>query len=158
MDASFALIIAAAGSAAAWQVGRRRRGRQAQRRIRQSLLKPAARYFYGHLQQAAGDFSIQVAVDARRILVDAESGRRRRGGDAACVDFLLCDSESLEPRLAILLAQGVSEGSGRSGKDEAVRVRRRMEAAGLPCLVFDADAECDGDSLSAAIEEQLGGE
>ncbi len=154
MDSSFALIVAAAGTAAAWQARRWRHGRRPRRRLRQSLLKPGDRYFYSVLKEAAGDFSIQVAVDASRVLCgDSRGGRRGRAGSESVIDFLLCDPETLQPTAAVLLSRSGGEGTGAGADAARQRLRRQLTAAGLPCFLFDGETEYEVEAVSEELAE-----
>lgn len=159
MDSSFALIVAAAGTAAAWQARRWRHGRRPRRRLRQSLLKPGDRYFYSLLKEAAGDFSIQVAVDASRVLCgDSRGGKRGKAGSESVIDFLLCDGETLQPAAAVLLGRSGGEGTSAGADAGRQRLKRQLAAAGLPCFLFDGETEYEVEAVSEALAELLEGE
>ena len=153
MDSSFALIVAAAGTAAAWQARRWRRRRAPVRRIRQSLLKPAHRYFYALLRDAVDDCSIQVGVEARRVWSEPPRSRSLRALGGQCIDFLVCDPETLAPKVAVLL-RSEDDGSAASNmQTPCEQLRKHLEAAGLPCIICDADAEYDVETLVELLPE-----
>ena len=153
MDSSFALIVAAAGTAAAWQARRWRSRRAVSRRIRQSLLKPAHRYFYALLRDAVDDCSIQVGVEARRVWSEPPRSRVLRALGGQCIDFLICDPETLAPKVAVLLRS--EEENSAAGKRLACdQLRKHLGAAGLPCIICDAEAEYDVETLAELLPEE----
>ena len=162
MDASFALIVTAAGSAVAWQARRWQLSRRAPGcRKRQSLLKPAQRYIYSRLQEAVGEqFSIQASVPVSRVIVTEKPARRRgssrQGVTVPEIDFLLCEPATLEPRMVILCSpEATSESRTRSDK-ESQRLVRKMKSAGLAALMLEPDREYDAETLQEEIEAEIG--
>ena len=153
MDSSFALIVAAAGTAAAWQARRWRSRRAVSRRIRQSLLKPAHRYFYALLRDAVDDCSIQVGVEARRVWSEPPRSRSLRALGTQCIDFLICDPETLTPKAAILLRSEEEENPATGKRLACDQLRKHLEAAGLPCIICDAEAEYDVETLVELLPE-----
>lgn len=155
MDSSIALIAGAAGSALIWQFSRRRVRAAAKPRARQSLLKPNLRYVYAQLREACGDdLSIQVDVPVARLLGTKLSTTRKkksRRKPKRRVDFVMCEHETLRPRLVVLV--GPADESSPSPTQRALH--RQLEASGLPCLVIDPDREIDAEELSETIDELL---
>ncbi len=155
MDTSMALICTAAGSAAIWQASRWRTRRPKPQRRRQSLLKPHARYCYSQLRAAcAEEISIQIDIPLARLLAHSPQPKKRRKSHRTGwgrVDFVLCDSHTLRPRLAVLIASS-DEVPARS---HSKTVEKQLESAQVAYIVLDPEREFEPDELSEMIEAHL---
>jgi hypothetical protein len=126
---------------------------------RASLLTPAERKFYRVLQGAVlGDWPIFAMVRlADLIQVKAQTRNFRKWFNpivAKHIDFVLCDPETLEPRLAIELDDATHDTPKRIERDQLVNAA--LAAAGLPLLRVRVAGSYDLAELRKAVGAHLG--
>lgn len=126
---------------------------------RASLLTPAERQFYRVLQGAvAGDWPIFAMVrlaDLIQVKPRTPSYRRWLGPIIGKhIDFVVCDPENLEPRLAIELDDASHDTPQRQERDRLVN--EALAAAGLPLLRVRVASGYDLAALRKQVREQLG--
>lgn len=129
-------------------------------RVRERLVTRSELKFFRALQKAAlEEFEIFAMVRIADVLVVAEQAPKRRSWLnrilAKHVDFVLCDPQSLQPRLAIELDDPSHERADRRERDEFVD--RAFESAGLPLLRIPTAASYDPKALRELLVTRLGG-
>ncbi len=127
--------------------------------VRERLVTRAELRFYRALQKAvSGEFDIFAMVRIADILtVPQQTVQRRKWLGkilAKHVDFVLCDTESLAPRLVIELDDASHDRPERRERDEFVD--HAFESAGLPLLRIRNAGGYDPAALRDLIKEQLG--
>lgn len=128
-------------------------------RVRERLVTRAELRFYRALQKAAlEEFEIFAMVRIADVLtvVDAVPKRRLWLNKilAKHVDFVLCDPQSLQPRVAIELDDASHDRPDRRERDAFVD--QAFESAGLPLLRIPAAASYDPKSLRELVLARLG--
>lgn len=114
--------------------------------------------FYGALREAVnGEWAIQSRVRVSDVLQVEPKARkfqtwqnRISGHD---IDFLLCDQETLQAKLAIKLDALPEEESAGEHRDRFLD--HALDDAGLPLLRIDIQASYDAGGLRKRIDEQL---
>lgn len=135
------------------------RGRPLPYEKRQGLLTDAELGFYRVLHSAtAGDWPLFAMVRlADLIQVKPQSSGSQAWQNkmhAKHLDFVLCDPETLEARLAIELDDKSHEKPERRARDAFVDAA--LGAAGLPILRVPCAAQYDRGALRKSIREKLG--
>ncbi|MFO7903456.1 MAG: DUF2726 domain-containing protein [Planctomycetota bacterium] len=126
---------------------------------RPNLLTDSQLAFYQALREAVnGDWAIQSRVRMSDLLqVEPKAAKfqtwqnRISGQD---IDFLLCEQDTLQAKLAIKLDEPPQEDSKRGDRDRFVD--HAFGDAGLPLLRIDIQASYDAGGLRKSIDEQLG--
>lgn len=126
---------------------------------RSSLLTPAETKFYRVLQGAVlGDWPIFAMVRlADLIQVKSKTTNYRKWFNPIVgkhIDFVVCDPESLEPRLAIELDDSTHDTPKRIERD--LMVNAALSAAGLPLLRVRVAKSYDVAELRKAVGAHLG--
>ncbi|MFW6170486.1 MAG: DUF2726 domain-containing protein [Planctomycetota bacterium] len=125
---------------------------------RPSLLTDSQLSFYKALHEAVnGDWAIQSRVRLSDLLhvepnvSKAQTWQNRIAGRD--IDFILCDQDTLQAKLAIKLDDPPEEESERSRGDRFVD--QAFNDAGLPLLRIDIQASYDAGGLRKSIDQQL---
>jgi hypothetical protein len=122
------------------------------------FMSPAELSFYRVLKtQVAGRYEILVKVglgDLFRVTNKEEWRTYRNKIDRKHVDFLLCDPETLEPRLAIELDDGSHMGERRVKRDAFVN--QVFAAAGLPLRRMPVMRAYTAEDIEGLIEGAAG--
>ncbi len=126
---------------------------------RSSLLTQSELAFYNVLREAAGnDWAIQAMVRmADLIRVKPETPKYQSWQNriqAKHIDFLLCDPETMEAKLAVELDDKSHQRPDRMERDEFVN--QALADAGLPLLRIGVQGEYDADDIRNSIEQALG--
>ncbi|MCO6456266.1 MAG: DUF2726 domain-containing protein [Pirellulaceae bacterium] len=127
------------------------------------LLTEGELAFYRALREAVGDaWTISAMVrlaDLIRVRADAPQAQNWRSR-IACqhVDFVLCDTQTMDVRLAVELDEPGHQraDSGQRGERGAV-VNQALDAAGIPLLRVTAAGAYDALQLRQTIHERVGG-
>lgn len=127
-------------------------------RLRDAVLSPAERSFYGVLSQAVGS---NVVIFAKMRLADiVQVPAKTEQWQAAFnrvsakhVDFVLCDARSIKPLLAIELDDASHATAARHKRD--VFVEEVVRVAGLPLLRVTARRSYNVADLAAQIRQEL---
>lgn len=128
-------------------------------RKRASLLTSSELSFYKALNKAVdGRWAIQWMVRIADLLQVAPETPRSQTWDNRIqgerVDFLLCDHETMEPKLAVELVDKPEDESERKDPDQFVP--QAFADAGFPLVRIDEQSDYDETALRKVIDEQLG--
>lgn len=126
---------------------------------RPQLLTEAELAFYRVLHSAtAGDWPLFAMVrlaDLIQVKSPASSSQSWQNKiQAKHLDFVLCDPETLEAKLAIELDDASHQRPDRKARDAFVD--QALGAAGLPILRIDCAAHYDRGALRKSIREKMG--
>ncbi|MBP6929451.1 MAG: DUF2726 domain-containing protein [Candidatus Moranbacteria bacterium] len=127
-------------------------------RSKESFMTSAEREFFGVLKSAIGEkYQIFAQVHLPTILDCKINGQNWHGAfrhiDEKSVDFVLCDSISLKPLLAIELDDKSHDEESRQLRDE--EVERIFKEANLPLLRFENHGQYDQAGIARRIDEVL---
>lgn len=127
-------------------------------RSQESFMSSAERDFFGVLKSAVGSkYQIFAQVHLPTILDCKINGQNWHGAfrhiGEKSVDFVLCDSISLKPLLAIELDDKSHDEESRQLRDE--EVERIFKEADLPLLRFENQGQYDQAGIARRIDEVL---
>lgn len=127
---------------------------------RDQFLTAAERSFYGLLKELADTNGWDLFAKVRlEDLVEVKKGTdklqaHRNRIKSRHIDFLICDSQTVSPIIAIELNDATHARSDRQQRD--IFVSGTLEAAGLPLLVIPAQRGYDIVGISRMILERIG--
>lgn len=125
---------------------------------KESFMSSAEREFFGVLKSAVGSkYQIFAQVHLPTILDHKINGQNWHGAfrhiDEKSVDFVLCDSISFKPLLAIELDDKSHDEESRQQRDE--KVERIFKEANFPLLRFENHGQFDQAGIARRIDETL---
>ena len=126
---------------------------------RASLLTSSELSFYRALNEAVGgQWSILPRVRMADLLQVAPETPKCQAWEgrvqSELVDFLLCDRETMEPKLAVELEHESGDKAAREGR---VRfISQALADAGLPLLRIDVQSSYDPAALRKQVDDQFG--
>lgn len=126
---------------------------------RGSLLTPAEQQFYHALTAAVGDrFAICPMVRVAELLQVRHEARERGAWQGRInskhIDFVLCDPQSLTPRVCLELDDATHEQPERQARDAFLN--ESFASAGLPLLRVPTAKNYDARQLNESINAALG--
>jgi len=125
---------------------------------RSSLLTQSEQAFFGVLKEAVdGDWSIQAMVrmaDLIRVKPDTQKYQSWQNRiQAKHIDFLLCDPDSLEVKMALELDDKSHQRPDRIERDKFVE--KALADAGVPLLRVDVQADYDAGKIRQSINKTV---
>lgn len=153
-------LVLALGAGIVYLLARRVRPAKPPYQKRSSLLTPAETKFYRVLQGAVvGDWPIFAMVRLADVIqVKRKTPGYRRWFNPIVgkhVDFVICDPETLEPRVAIELDDATHDTPARIERDKLVNAA--LDAAGLPLLRVRVAGNYDQAALRKSLAAHLSG-